>query len=274
VESKGKDIEALNSVFEEWQKIIALIKVQVPPIFEKLKESLKPIIEVIIEAQKTVQKAFIAIPPELWATLIESLQKLPSRVQEALLLLGNHGWYLDKEMSLPDLWELTHTLSEGNIAEAEAWLTEYYEKKLNAMEDSISKRYPAREKFIKASFGAHRREEYELSIPVLLAQADGICKEVTGHYFFRKEGRKQDRRPSTAIYVEQITSDTIMKAFLRPLAQTLPIGASERERDVDFDQLNRHMVLHGDDLEYDTKTNSLKAISFINYVAHAFERIR
>lgn len=263
VESKDKNIEVLNSILEEFQKI-ALVKVQVDPIFEELNNAFKPIIELIIEGQKTLQKALIDSMP--------NLTELPSRIQEALLLIGNYGWYLDKEMSLPDLWELTDRLTEGNVAEAETWLTEYYENKLNAIEDSISKRYPAREKFIRASFGAHRRKEYELSIPVLLAQSDGICKEVTGHYFFRKEG--QDRRPGTAIYIEQITSHTIVKAFLRPLAETLPIGASARERDVDFDQLNRHMVLHGDDLEYDTKTNSLKAISFINYVAHAFERIR
>lgn len=59
-----------------------------------------------------------------------------------------------------------------------------------------------------------------------------------------------------------------MAAMLSPLAQTLPIGASENERYKGFPALNRHTVLHGESLDYGSKTNSFKAISLINYVAH------
>ena len=79
---------------------------------------------------------------------------------------------------------------------------------------------------------------------------------------------KRNRKPRTAIYVEQIAADTYRATLLSPLAQTLPIGASEHERPEDFNELNRHMVLHGESLDYGTKINSLKAISLINYVAH------
>ena len=68
--------------------------------------------------------------------------------------------------------------------------------------------------------------------------------------------------------MEQIAADTYGAALLSPLAETLPIGASEYERPTGFDELNRHMVLHGESLDYGTKINSLKAISLINYVAH------
>ena len=68
--------------------------------------------------------------------------------------------------------------------------------------------------------------------------------------------------------MEQIASDTYRAALLSPLAQTLPIGASKHERPEDFTELNRHVVLHGESLDYGTKINSLKAISLINYVAH------
>jgi hypothetical protein len=62
-----------------------------------------------------------------------------------------------------------------------------------------------------------------------------------------------------------------MAALLSPLAQTLPIGASERQRNEEFIGLNRHMVLHGESLNYGNKINSLKAISLINYVAHVLK---
>jgi len=69
------------------------------------------------------------------------------------------------------------------------------------------------------------------------------------------------------LYVEQIASDTYRAALLEPLAQTLPIGASQNERHDGFSELNRHMVLHGESLDYGTEKNSLKAISLINYVS-------
>lgn len=85
---------------------------------------------------------------------------------------------------------------------------------------------------------------------------------------------KKDKKPRTALYVEQIASETYRAALLSPLAQSLPISASEKERRADFSGLNRHTVLHGESVDYGTKENSLRAISLINYVAHVldFER--
>ena len=65
-----------------------------------------------------------------------------------------------------------------------------------------------------------------------------------------------------------MASDALMATLLSPLAQTLPIGESELERGKGFSGLNRHIILHGDSLDYGNKINSLKAISLINYVAH------
>ena len=54
--------------------------------------------------------------------------------------------------------------------------------------------------------------------------------------------------------------------MLSPLAESLSISMSKHERPEGFDGLNRHMVLHGESLDYDTRENSLKAISLIGYV--------
>ena len=50
--------------------------------------------------------------------------------------------------------------------------------------------------------------------------------------------------------------------------EALPLWASEYRRGDDFCGLNRHMVLHGESIDYGTKKNSLKTISLINYVTH------
>ena len=186
--------------------------------------------------------------------LRRTFEELSPRTQKALILLGSHGWYLDLNMPIDVLWKLEQALEKGNVHDVEAALVEYFEERRDEIEESMVLRYPGRRKIISAAFAAHRRHEYELSIPVLLAQTDGICKEVANEYFFRR----QNKKPGTAIYVEQMAADAYRAALLSPLAYNLPIGASEGERDEKFNDLNRHMVLHGESLDYGTKINSLK----------------
>lgn len=262
---------------------------------EALRQSMQP----IIEAQNSLEKALepILAQQESWKKLAESVQmlavqatdfqesiqqlvtlsfeplqktfrELPPRTREALLLLGEQGWYFDLEMPIQGLWQLTDALLEGNVTEAEEALVEYFESRLSEIEQSITARFPHREHLVRAAFNAHRRQEYALAIPVLLAQTDGICKEVSNQYLFMK----QNKRPRTAIYVEQIAADSFTAALLSPLAQTLPISASESGRPEGANALNRHAVLHGESLNYGSKINSLKAISLINYVAHVLEK--
>ena len=295
---------AVEAHLKQWQEIAERLRKQMEP-FRDVQESIRKSIQPFIDSRETLQKALepIFANQERWRQIAESVrlpqivlpdlspiakqvvdfqkaiqesigpaflelhkgfQELPARTQEALLLLGRHGWYLDPEMSLPALWELKRALSEGNILEAEAALVEYFEGRVSEIEESITTKFPHRSHLIRSAFGAHQREEYVLSIPVLLAQADGICKETVDQYLFIR----QDKKPSTAIYVAQIAADTYMAALLSPLAAIMPIGASEKERTAGFAALNRHTVLHGESLDYGSKPNSLKAISLVNYVAH------
>ena len=229
-----------------------------------------PDLGLLAERVNTVRQSLSQIVTPALTELQRTFRELPLKTREALMVLGNHGWYLDLDMPPSFLGKLKNALEEGDARAAEELLSQYFEERLSAIEMSIADSFPARSHIVRAAFSAHRRREYELSIPVLLAQSDGICKEVIGEHFFMKK----DKKPRTAIYVEQIASDTYRAALLSPLAQSLPISASEKERGADFTSLNRHTVLHGESVDYGTKENSLRAISLINYVAHVldFER--
>ena len=182
-------------------------------------------------------------------------------------MLAQHGWYLDFNMPLPSLWEIKKAIANGEVSEVEEALIEYFEGQLEEIEKSIAAQFPRRAHIISSAINAHRRGEYYLSIPVLLAQTDGICKEVVDQYLFMKK----DRKPRTAIYVEQVAADTYKAALLSPLAVNNPISASEHEREEGFNLLNRHMVLHGESVDYGSKVNSLRAISLVNYVSQALK---
>lgn len=194
----------------------------------------------------------------------ESMRQLPPRTQAALLVLASNGWYTDFEWTMPQLWALEESLRKDDAQEAEKELIEHFEARLDGIEKSLVDKVPHRAHLIQSAFGAHRRKEYELAIPVLLAQTDGICKESTEKYLFIRS----DKKPEVAVYVEQSITNAFMIALLSPLCEILPIAASHRDRAADTQILNRHAVMHGESLKYGSQANSLRAISLINYVAH------
>lgn len=200
----------------------------------------------------------------------EVAESLPPAYRAALLMLGRHGWYLDPEMSLSAPLELGVSFKEGGIEQAEKVLAEYFDGRVDQIEQFIIEAHPSRAKVLSSAFNAHRAGQFDLSIPVFLAQTDGICREVAGQYLFTSaKGKAYKGRPGMAAYVEERASDTFLSAILSPLGEKLPISTSEAERGEGWTALNRHMVLHGESVDYGTKINSLKAISLINYVVAA-----
>ena len=196
-----------------------------------------------------------------------SLKRLPTKLQKALTSLAKQGWFIDVQMPLPMLWNFQEAIQDGNVEKVEKFLVNYFEAQLDTIEVYLVAKFPHRSTIISAACKAHRNKDYVLSVPVFMAQSDGICYEVIKHHFFLK----RDSKPQTAIYVEAIAAETLQAALLSPLTQSLPIAASARERGEDFDQLNRHMVLHGESLDYGTCINSLKTLSLLNYVAHVLK---
>lgn len=243
---------SLQSVIQEATRSLQSAFAQLPDAQKAIQEALKPIAVRFLEDISAFAE---------WQKWVD---EFPDRTCKELLILGRHGWYFDPEMTDPGLSEVAKAFEAGEIEEANAVLAQHFEERIDEIEESTAKSFPHREKLIRAAFNAHRRGEYELSIPVLFAQADGICKDIANGYLFRRKNKK----PEVARRVDQVAPSTLTEAFWSPLTQVLPIYASEQERSDGFDGLNRHMVVHGDSLNYGTKLNGLRAISLISYVAY------
>lgn len=199
----------------------------------------------------------------------ERLEALPPRVQEALVTIADRGWYLflDDETPVDAPLRVAEALAGGDVDLVEEALCDYFGERVDEIEGSVIERFPARRRFIKAAFDAHRRNEYALSIPVLLAQADGICNEVARGHLFLRRGRNE-----LALYVAEANLDAVQTILLEPLKRNLSISQSQHERGEEFSGLNRHEVLHGDSLDYDSRKNGLRAVSLIDYVARVLNR--
>lgn len=194
---------------------------------------------------------------------------MPIYVKDVSLILGNRGWYIDVwGMDVVFFNNVYNMILTKNVSVVDKSMEDYFEEKLDKIEKIIVTQYPKRKEIMVAAFNAHRRNEYILSIPVFLSQIDGICYENTDKYLFIKNGNK----PQTASYVSQFAKDVFWAAILTPLNEQLPINYSKEKRGINFKGLNRHLVLHGESLNYGTKTNSLKAISLLNYIIRLFPR--
>lgn len=217
----------------------------------------------LLEKLSKIAIPFDSINLPKFPNLNEKFENLPKKMEDAVLVLANHGWYIDLDMHVQWLWDSEKEITKGEVLNVEQLLTDHFEENIDNIEKSIIKLSPARSHILSEAFRAHHRGEYYLSIPVFLSQADGIAKDIVGQNFFLRK----DKKPKTALYVQEVTSNTLTSALLAPLAQSTTISASEYEREEGFNFLNRHMVLHGESLDYGNKTNSLKSISLINYIS-------
>lgn len=181
-------------------------------------------------------------------------------------ILASAGWFPDLHMYVRDRRNLIEKLQQGQSTLVDRLLVNWYEERLGKISAEIVSIFPNRTKPIRSACWAHRRKRYYLSIPVFLAQSDGICAQILGASpFLRRNGR-----PKTASVVEK--SDHMWPAVLAPLAMCLPISASEGERrELPSSTLNRHAIIHGEPDGYGTRTNSAKALSLLNYVALALK---
>ncbi|MET2850148.1 hypothetical protein ABXV23_25895 [Vibrio owensii] len=210
----------------------------------------------------------IAKAQQYFQAINKENEELPARIRKAVLILAQEGWYFSLMMPFNYLWEVEKAIAEKEYGEVDEALIDYFESELDVILKYLCERHPNRAHIITSAMNAHKRKEYVLSIPVLLSQIDGICKERIGHHLFTK----RNKRPKTAIYIDQLDIDSYQSALLAPFAVSTPIVASEYERESDFNLLNRHMVLHGESLDYGSQKNSLKALSLLNYIVQSLER--
>lgn len=197
-------------------------------------------------------------------------ERLAPRTAKALKTLAANGWYYDNEIEFSELWIIEEAFEYGEVEEADRALTEFFESRLDCIEEELTAKFPDRAGCISAAFKAHRNGDYELSIPVLLAQTDGICYELTGHYFFTK----RDGRPMIALYFREIRSGMFISALISPLAENFPITASKHERSEGFRHLNRHTIMHGENSGYGNRINSCKAVSLLNFVGYVLMELQ
>jgi len=204
----------------------------------------------------------------------EYMDSLPEKTKTAMEIVQKEGWFLGF-YDFSSFSELTQ-LVDGIIDHQENinfLMCDFYSRNLDVIEAKLADMYPERKRVICAAINAHKRGDddgYLLSIPVFIAQADGLLKD-----FFGKDLILSQRNKSTVS--EMIVEYSKVDDDYFPISLLLtPLGAmhgteflatkKDRGKHGDLSFINRNEIMHGINSCYGSKENSLKVLSFLAYV--------
>ena len=137
---------------------------------------------------ETIIRTLQALAP--YAQLfLKWVKEQPHINRKSLIKLAKIGWFPDLGMPLDNLLPVMQAANEDPI-KAETIAIDFLRARVDAIESELAQSYPNRSHLFCDAFEAHRKRKYNLSIPVLLAQCDGIFWEASTKILFRKEDRE------------------------------------------------------------------------------------
>ena len=160
------------------------------------------------------------------------------------------------------------------IESAHEHLCAHFETERLELLASLIEQFPHRKRFFESAFLAHERKDYPCSVPLFLAQDDSICHEVTTKQLYAKK-RGSDVPDVASMLAPLLEDGFLITSLITPLIETTPMTANPKQRAVlPADILNRHAVLHGESTIYDTRLNSCRAMSLLQYVAWVLAHVQ
>ena len=189
-------------------------------------------------------------------------------------VMASVGWPPPRGASLALVREVI-SLSRGDDARRgiDRLMVEAYSS--DAIEELLStwhSRLPCRRRLhiLDAAVAAHLRGDYYCSVPVLLAQCEGLIVDGTGHRG-RMTGpdlRKHvdelfDRRDTKGLRhaINDAVYDFFVSEVIVPFEHGKEIASS----------LSRHAIMHGGDVGYGTASSSLKALLLLDFFQSPFD---
>jgi hypothetical protein len=211
---------------------------------------------------------FVERNTELFDVLRSLDVGFPLLVEDMLSPLVRHGWYPDLELPFSVLSDLVDDFKEDPSAGENVYV-EYLCRELDAIEGRLKDASPARTEVLSDAFNSHRSGFFYASIPVLIAQADGVVWEKLSILLYSSKREALRRRESEL----EESGIGLSEVLMWPLLEPTSLNLSKGERPRDFVGMNRHLVLHGEDTTYGSERNSLRAISHLLFVSDVLKSV-
>lgn len=179
-----------------------------------------------------------------------------------MLSLLEYGWFSTRDLSLEYVLYLKNKDKDG----LNEFLINFYNSQKIKVKELVNVECPKRNIIIDKALQAHNRSDFELSVPVLLAQIDGIFHDLTSKSIFSTSKRYSSRALDWVSELESQNILPIVIAILEPLKLHEILGSDFNSAEKLPDVVHRNLVLHGKDVNYGTEINSCKVISLLLYI--------
>jgi hypothetical protein len=206
-----------------------------------------------------------------WGRTVEQIRRFEAGYPEQLRTLALHGWFISSYMPINAIYPLASLFQSGRLEEGHQALCLHYNKELPGIESELARNFLKRAIILKKAFSAHRKGDFELSIPVLLAQADGIARDIIAKEMkrFSVYSRRNKFRNTIQSFINECEKKNLLISELLKVAVIdMPLNVSEGDPMLTAEMLNRNEILHGTNTSYATPLNSYRAISWLEYVSH------
>ena len=244
---------------------------------------LKPHLESYANLSTRISKTFEPLSESL-SSISESLNLLASSIEQ----IGSLSWgidfnyeqFTDNQKSLAqrmvrngwyftgNLPPISKELLSINDKEFNLALCDFYDSESEYMFNRILETFPHRKHILAKIEKAHNNKDYELCIPTMLSQADGISYELFNVSLFSKDKLKQPKTKNQKQI--KFDEDNIMDIlFITQLSITGILNQDVFAKPKFF---NRHSVIHGTDVHYNKKQNSLRCLSILYFLAEVKDR--
>lgn len=186
------------------------------------------------------------------------------RICEDTAALAENGWFISNwETPLSLLHAAARDLRQNRTDRGDALMARHFRDILPTIERQASELFLERALILKKAFAAHQAGDFELSIPVILAQADGVGHEVFG---VSPYSRHQGKISMLSDFVRKLRISEDEADYFKIVTHLLPMNAGPIERSQYSSPLNRHLVLHGISTAYATEINGLKASAWLQFI--------
>jgi hypothetical protein len=204
---------------------------------------------------------------------MDDYEKIRKNIEDKVSALTEHiglviryyvmkGWFFDFEIPINRNF-VEIALYDTPIFES--YMKKYFKGKIDEIEMMTINRFPSRSKIISKAIQSHRNGDYELAIPVLLTQIDGIFRELTKKEIFSAKDKRRAEKVFNKFDTKNVNKKVLTIA-LTPLREYEILSASFNKSIKYPNIIARNPILHGYKTDYANETNGLKTISLLNYV--------
>jgi hypothetical protein len=247
---------------------------------KEIQAAMAPAIEHILKFEERMK--------ELSALASKALAELPDNARKIHNYCADKGWYfLCGDLTPRAIDDIVRMIDNKQDEDLEESIRDFARLQVDKILQKVKTDWPHRFHILNDAFEAHKQRLYTLSIPCLLAQADGMSYEILGVSFFGKNSGVPKTKKALEEFSEKNGKNVfftgITDLLLDPLRMVSSVSVNtedrneKRKQDPSYGPLNRHGALHGADVDYATEPNGLRTIMIIGYLADVremLERIR